>query len=326
VDDCAQQRVAAQMRERAKTRMPDYILTAGDHFYWDGLNMHCGTLANTVVPSEQFEKAFEEVYTGYGIDGKPWLGVLGNHDYGGHKFNHGWDQQIAYTWAKGSRWVMPAQYWVQQIHYPGFSVEYFFVDTNAFMALPVDADPEHNICSKEHNAEGATCGAEGPASVDACPKWFQYLWAQQQVWLEDLLGKSTADWQIIVTHFPPTFGIDYWKGICERHGVDAIIAGHVHSQAVHHLEASNPLRPTAWIVSGGGGGITSESPPDPEGRDDQYGFFELTLSKTVIQIQGISHGGFVRSVTFLDPRPPAAKSPGPGSPAEGGSPLDGIAG
>jgi len=75
-------------------------------------------------------------------------------------------------------------------------------------------------------------------------------------------------------------------------------------QNLHHLEDGNFLSPTAWIVSGGGGGITSEAAPDPEGNDDQYGFYELTLSKEVIQIQGFSHGGLKRSETFLKQRRP----------------------
>merc|ERR1712194_270168 len=70
---------------------------------------------------------------------------------------------------------------------------------------------------------------------------------------------------------------------------------------------ANFLRPTAWIVSGGGGGITSEDIPSEDGDDDQYGFFDLTLSKKVIEIQGISHGGFLRTQTFLRQRHPGDK-------------------
>ena len=163
VDDSAQQRVAGQMGERAKTRPPDYVINAGDNFYWSGINTACGIPAYNIVPTGQFENNFEKVYTGEGLEGKPWLGVLGNHDYGGFRFNAGWDQLIAYSWSNGGpaakgRWVMPAQFYSSTVRYPGFSVDYFFLDTNHFNAQDPHGDAEHNICSQEHAEIGrASC-------------------------------------------------------------------------------------------------------------------------------------------------------------------------
>jgi len=306
VDDHPQQRVAHQMKLRAATRSPDYILNGGDNFYWGGLDTLCGQSAKRIVPTGQLEWNFEKVYTGPGLDGKPWLGVLGNHDYGGFRFDKGWDQLISYTWGPGGRWIMPAQYWRQVIRYPGFSVDYFFLDTNVFNAEAPVADPEHNICSSAHNAPGANCGVEGPRNISDCRPWFQRLWHEQQRWFDAGLEQSKSDWQIVVTHYPPTFASNYWAGFAHKHGIDAIITGHIHSQQMHlGDDHGNFLRPTAWIVSGGGGGITSENVPDQAGWDDQYGFFELTLSRDMIEVQGISHGGKLRMRGFVRQRPRA---------------------
>mmetsp|Transcript_104294 Transcript_104294/g.316644 ORF Transcript_104294/g.316644 Transcript_104294/m.316644 type:complete len:153 (+) Transcript_104294:3-461(+) len=98
--------------------------------------------------------------------------------------------------------------------------------------------------------------------------------------------------------------------VTRKHGIDLFVNGHVHRQQLHHDGPENFLKPTAWIVSGGGGGITSEDVPDLEGMDDQYGFFELVLSKELIEIHGISHGGMLRSTAFVRPRP-RADAPSP---------------
>merc|ERR1712241_1155993 len=94
----------------------------------------CGASDIAWIQTNQFQVGFEPVYSGPGLDGKPWLGVLGNHDYGGYRFDQGWDQLIGYTWGNSGRWVMPAQYWRATVHYPEFAVDYFFLDNNVFDA------------------------------------------------------------------------------------------------------------------------------------------------------------------------------------------------
>lgn len=301
VDNSAQQRVARQMIANAAHTSPDYVLNVGDNFYWGGIDNHCGAKPFFYQPTQQFE-LFEKMYVGDGLSGKPWLGVLGNHDYGGYKFTSAWDQAIGYSWGPSGRWVTPAQYWKSRVVYPDFDVDYLFIDTNVFDAGPVTTDLEHNICSVKHNTENASCGPQGPYSLSDCPAWFAYTWAAQELWLEGLLTKSVADWQIVVAHHPPTWGRNFWMNLSYRHGIDLIVTGHVHQQELHYNEPDNFLWPTAWIVSGGGGGITSESTPSLKGDDDQYGFMELTLSKDLIHIRAISHGGQERHTASVQPR------------------------
>jgi len=317
VDDQAQQRVAAQMKARAPASRPDYILNVGDNFYWAGVESHCGAPPFQHIKTGQWEAIFESMYSGVGLDGKQWLGCLGNHDYGGWKFTSAWDQAIGYTWGgpqTSGRWMTPALYWRVKVRYIDFAVDYYFVDSNKFDAMSPETVSGHNICSTSHNWEGGkpTCGPQGPVSIEDCPGWFGKLWAKEMTWLEEVLPKSIADWQIVVTHFPPAWGSGDWRLLSKKHGIDLIVTGHQHMQQVIPPGGTGRtfwpnlqddfLEETAWIVSGGGGGVTSEQQPDPNGWDDMYGFMDLTLSKSEIIIEAISHGGQIRKTVSVKQR------------------------
>merc|ERR1719188_2128399 len=99
------------MKLRSQGSMPRYVLNAGDSFYWGGVEADCGLPMNATVRLDQWEHVFERVYSGPGLDGVPWMGVLGNHDYGGWMFTAAWEQFIAYSWYEAppvhqGRWLM----------------------------------------------------------------------------------------------------------------------------------------------------------------------------------------------------------------------------
>lgn len=310
-DDKAQQNVAAQMRQRASASFPDYILNVGDNFYWGGVNIKCGAGPETSDRTRQWGTVYEQVYTGPGIDGKQWLGVLGNHDFGGFYFVSGWDQAIMYSWQQGGtstgRWVTPALYYSAKVIYPDFAVDYYFIDTNVWDTWIPEAEAHHNICSEAHNPPEPqdNCGITGPVSADDCKQWFQSMWSAEKAWLTSSAQKSQAEWQIVVTHFPPegTWGGPEWAGLASQLGLDAIFVGHRHRQEVHK---SSSIAPTLYVVSGGGGGITSENLPTADGQDDEYGFVDITLSREELMIEMISHGGQIRSTTCTTPRDPGS--------------------
>mmetsp|Transcript_19971 Transcript_19971/g.54432 ORF Transcript_19971/g.54432 Transcript_19971/m.54432 type:complete len:779 (-) Transcript_19971:324-2660(-) len=325
-DEWAQFRVASEIQKRAEQTGPDYFLNAGDAFYWGGVETHCGTPVYQHAHTSQWKGIFEDMYSGKGVDGKQWLGVLGNHDYGGWMYLAAWDQIIGYTWGgpeSTGRWMLPAQYYKASVYYDDFAVEYYFVDSNYFDSGPSSKNSGHNPCNgaKVALSSSDTCGAQGPTSAEECYAWFKKLWEDQKEWLDRELTKSQANWQILVTHFPPTWGKDEWPAILRKHGVDLMITGHKHQQEVHVPEDplamvdgwsglyTDFLGGTGWIVSGGGGGVTCQGKPDDAGHDDQYGFMELSLERYKMTITSISHGGHVRSVKHLHPIPPAVPSP-----------------
>jgi len=321
-DKLAQFRVRDQMVAQVPLSNPDYILNVGDNFYWGGIEDYCaaddisdlysngGTTKDKKQHVDQFKVVFEDVYSDPAIIKLPWLGTLGNHDWGGWRFDMAWDQAIGYTWAdKKGRWITPSLYYSVTVRYPDFSVDYYFMDTNVWDALPYWQKPPHNVCGP-HNPKKASCKKTGgPPSVKGCKKWFEDLWEEQKDWLDKIVPKSTADWRMVVTHFPPYWGIHDWKIMAKKHEIDVVITGHRHSQKIHmfgdpvekvwpedvhnHI-MTDFLDPVAWIVSGGGGGITSEHVPDNGGEDDQYGFVDMTLSKEKLTFEAISHGGVLR--------------------------------
>lgn len=298
IDDQPQILVAKSLKMRAAKMDPAFILNVGDNFYWGGIEKTCGTPMNELsyTAHHQFNQIFEGVYNGKGLDGKVWLSVLGNHDWGGRVFNNGWDQQIAYTW-KSNRWRLPAAYWSQHVDFPdaGFSMDIFMVDSNAMDAKDLDKDSEHNICGEEHNPPGATCAsAGGPTDLGSCKQWFWDLWAANKAWLAEGLSKSKADWQVAVTHFPCGHESGFYVSMHQQYGLDLLVTGHRHDQ---ELWSPNRLGGLTCFVTGGGGGISSEATPNIHNKRDwygeaQYGFYDLLVSKNTISITSINWNGY----------------------------------
>jgi len=286
----AQVNVANTMRKFAADRNPDLFINVGDNFYWGGINTYCGTPMHKIDPvtAHQFREIFENVYHGPGVDGKPWLSVLGNHDYGGFQFNKAWDQQITYTWAS-DRWVMPGQYFMQRVEYPEFSVEIFMLDSNAMDSHPKSADPKHNICGAMHNPPGANCAATGgPKDLDACFKFMWDTWRSQEKWTEKKLEDSTADWQLIATHFQCGHQANWYKKLHQNLGLDLLVTGHTHVQNI--FDKWHVLGGLTCFITGGGGGITAEVSPK-HSHTTAYGFFDLAFTKDEIKLESINFRG-----------------------------------
>lgn len=318
IDDRAQVLVARQMSKLADKVKPKFVLNGGDNFYWGGIIGRCGKPIQQAVDdfsdpnakeTLQFKHVFEDMYTGETLDTVPFLGCFGNHDYGGFTFGTAWDQQIAYTWGPTKRWILPGQYWHQHVEYPkkDMSVDVYMIDTNYQDTTHPWSDPGHNICSHMHN-HGTNCGSVAPGAPrnpNECVRWFTKLWKDQQAWMEKKICESTADWQIVVTHFPPEHfshrnTVGDWRRIGYKCGIDFFVGSHRHDQEMHPGGGWSKI---PYVVAGGGGGITSERIP---GRNAQYGFFDMIITKDKLFVESINQDGWSMGKMTVHKRESAA--------------------
>lgn len=296
IDDRAQILVANVMKQRAGISNPQYVLNVGDNFYWSGIEEGCASNEATSRTYSSFAAGWQGIYAG--LASKPWISALGNHDYGGWQFNRGWPQQIGYSFVNRN-WVLPARYYSKVMNHGDFTVEYFIIDSNAFDAKDPDEDPEHNICSREHNPSNANCAmAGGPTSPANCKEWFWSTYNQQKGWLQAKLAESRANWQIVITHFPCGTDAGFYRHLYQSAGLDLLVTGHRHDQEL--WPNSGLLGGLTCFVTGGGGGITSEAPPVGMGSS-QYGFFDLTISKTKMKVELIALNGVTIQESFVYP-------------------------
>jgi len=306
IDRKPQQMVADRMKETALINPPSFVVNVGDNFYPAGVSRYCDSRFpwTDAKISFQFRSVFEHMYKGPGLSDKEWFGVLGNHDYGGHKYDQGWIQSIYYTWV-GKRWTTPAQYYMRTVRFQEYTADFFFIDSNVANAYP-PGNPTGTCSSKHSKKSCARNNPTGPTDPQDCYRFFQKLWADQKAWLEEKLSQSTARWQILVMHHPPEYFAGYFFELAARHGIDMFLVGHVHTQTRHYGGPGT----TALIVSGGGGGICSEGLPNKQGWDDQYGFVDVKITHDFLEVRMHSHGGddgatIIRSTTYVHPRPRA---------------------
>lgn len=298
VDDMAQLLVANQFLSFASVLNPRYVLNVGDNFYPQGLKDKCDLVQASQETIATFNQGWRAVYGG--LTKIPWLSVLGNHDYGGWTYSNGWSQQIGYSYVDRN-WVMPARYFSRRMHHEGFSVDYFMLDTNSFDAHWPFFKQESNICSHRHNGNnglGVDCAkVGGPNSTKSCKSWFKQSYEEQKHWLRRELEKSDAAWQIVVTHFPCDVQRNFWKEMHKVYGLDLVVTGHRHKQELWNKS----LGGITCIVTGGGGGITSEDPPIGGLATHEYGFFDLAISRAKILINSVNIYGRIISTASVYP-------------------------
>ena len=204
-----QKQVAVQMGLAAQNIGARFVIAAGDNFYESGV---------TSVDDKHWKQSFEDVYTSPSLQ-VPWYAILGNHDY-----HANCDAQIAYG-QNGSRWKMPARYYMQshQIN-KDVTADFFYIDTTPMVRMYYYRFFEEPT-------------SEHVMSQDV-PK--------QMAWLKAALAASKAPWKIVIGHHPIYSGgehgdtpelIEHILPLLKEHNVQAYFNGHDHD--LQHLMAGD---------------------------------------------------------------------------------------
>lgn len=105
--------------------------------------------------------------------------------------------------------------------------------------------------------------------------------------LQEGLKEHPADWVVVLTHFPAHGVINHLKDKpWAVDQIDVLFTGHAHLQKQYGNQAGMEL-----IVSGGGGGVSSDTHPNLNGRDDSYGFVNFKVNRTHLHYEMHSWGG-----------------------------------
>ena len=186
-----------------------------------GDNFYEDGVANDTDP--QWQTSYRDVYTNTSLD-IPWYAILGNHD---HHLGRGQGEIDYYTNKRDNRWYCPS-YWYDQtwlLQDSNVTVHMVFIDTV--------------ILSGDDNA--------------TWPKERE----EQYAWINATLAASTADWLIVVGHYPVyssgehgnTADLDTnLKPMLQQYAVDMYLCGHDHT--LQHLQES--ANTTQYFVSGNG--------------------------------------------------------------------------
>jgi hypothetical protein len=232
--------VAKQMGTSSLQYHAQFIANVGDNFYEMGVDS---------VSDRQWQTTFKDQYTYPGLD-IPWLSTLGNHDYRANP-----EAQIQYT--GDTRWIMPNHYFTKRFNVDKQGkvvLQLVFIDSMWF--APNDMLNQFSVPDSERKFK------------------------EQMDWFEATLSNSTAQWLIVVGHYPLfSVGKDHgdskamqnaMMNLFKVYNVDAYLCGHDHT--LQHLSHQR----TEHFVSGTGTRLAGGLRDDSETAAEKVLFKELT--------------------------------------------------
>jgi len=219
------------------------------------------------VDDPQWQASFETIYTAPSLQ-TPWKIILGNHDYRGNV-----QAQLDYSHIS-KRWQLPARYYQETVPLPdGATADFFYLDTSPFIRAYIGT--RTNITGQDTDA--------------------------QLQWLDAALGKSTADWKIVIGHHPiytalaPEPGYDHDQPdliarldpILRAHNIHIYINGHDHNLQVVKVNG------ITYVTNGAGSQTYQAESPVIRGGfvSGDHGFMTIALSRNALSYRLIDMTG-----------------------------------
>jgi len=262
-DDTRQRQVSDQMAAYIPTIPVDFLVSVGDNFYEMGVDSD---------HDPQWKLSYLDIYNATAFS-LPWWVIAGNHDW----YNTvGPQAQVDYyLHKKDNRWNFPALWYTNT--WP--------VGNQTLQIVFYDAESLCETCTIKNIEEARSKGELKPevlAAYNTHKDRLAVLGATQWEWLNTTLATSTADWLIVVGHFPVFSGgehgdqaelIERLKPLLDQYNVDAYLCGHDHN--LQHLQSES----VNYFLSGGGSKLgTYEKTDEAVWGVVQDGFFSHTIS------------------------------------------------